>query len=298
MRRILYFLVTNFAIIFVLGVVIQFLGPFLPTELRTGLGGNFFFAAIFGFGGAFISLLMSKGAAKRAAGVQVIENPSNATERWLVDTVARQAQAAGIGMPEVGIFGSPQPNAFATGANRNNALVAVSVGLLNNMTQDEVEAVLGHEVAHIANGDMVTMTLLQGVMNTFVFFFARLVAQFVDRGQRGLGYFATYMLMQSVFGVLASLVTAKFSRAREYRADAGGAALAGKEKMIAALERLKQGQAGELPNQLAAFGINSSAAKLFSTHPALDDRIAALQSAQADELASIGEVNTGTVMRS
>ena len=202
-------------------------------------------------------------------------------------------------MPEVGIFPSPQPNAFATGAKRNDSLVAVSVGLLNNMTRDEVEAVLGHEVAHVANGDMVTMTLLQGVMNTFVFFFARLVAQAVDRGQRGgIGYFATYMLMQTVFGFLASLITAKFSRAREYRADAGGAALAGKDKMIAALQRLKQGQAGELPNQLAAFGISSGAKKLFSTHPALDDRIATLQSLENNELSEVAEIDSGTVVRS
>ncbi len=215
----------------------------------------------------------------------------------MVETVARQAEAAGIGMPEVGIFPSPQPNAFATGAKRNDSLVAVSVGLLNNMTQDEVEAVLGHEIAHVANGDMVTMTLLQGVMNTFVFFFARLVAQAIDRDGRGMGYFMTYMLMQSVFGFLASIVTAKFSRAREYRADAGGAALAGKEKMIAALERLKQGQAGELPNQLAAFGISSGAKKLFSTHPALDDRIAALRSMDNNELGEFAELDSGTVVR-
>ena len=297
MRRILYFLATNFAIIFVLGIVLSLIGPFLPPELRSGIGGNFVFAAVFGFGGAFISLWMSKGAAKRAAGVQIITNPSNSQERWLVDTVARQAEAAGIGMPEVGIFPSPQPNAFATGAKRNDSLVAVSVGLLNNMTPDEVEAVLGHEIAHVANGDMVTMTLLQGVMNTFVFFFARLVAQAIDRDGRGMGYFMTYMLMQSVFGFLASLVTAKFSRAREYRADAGGAALAGKEKMIAALERLKQGQAGELPNQLAAFGISSGAKKLFSTHPALDDRIAALQSMDNNELGEFAEIDSGTVVR-
>ena len=298
MRRILYFLATNFAIVFVLGIVLSVLGPFLPPELRSGLGGNFVFAAVFGFGGAFISLWMSKGAAKRAAAVQIITNPSNATEKWLLDVVAKQAQAVGIGMPEVGIFPAPEPNAFATGAKRDDALVAVSVGLLNNMTKDEVEAVLGHEVAHVANGDMVTMTLLQGVMNTFVFFFARLAAQLIDRDGRGIGYFATYMLMQSVFGVLASIVTAKFSRAREYRADAGGAALAGKEKMIAALERLKQGQAGELPNQLAAFGISSGAKALFSTHPALDDRIAALRDISNDQLTEVAEVNTGTVMRS
>lgn len=276
MRRILYFLGTNLAIILVLGFVLAILQPYLPPELRHGAGANLLFAAVFGMGGAFISLAMSKGMAKRAAGVQLIENPSSETERWLVDTVARQAEAAGIGMPEVGIFPAQEPNAFATGASKNNSLVAVSVGLLNNMNHDEVEAVLAHEVSHIANGDMVTMALLQGVMNTFVFFFARLVAQFVDRGRNGLGYFATYMLAQMVFGVLASIVTAHFSRAREYRADEGGAKLAGADKMIAALERLKQGQAGELPNQLAAFGING-AGSLFATHPPLDARIEALR---------------------
>ena len=298
MRRVFYFLATNFAIIIVLGIFLTIIGPFLPPELQSGLTGNFFFSAIFGFGGSFISLMMSKGMAKRAAGVQIIDEPSNATEKWLLETVERQAKLAGIGMPEVGIFPSPQPNAFATGANKNNALVAVSVGLMNNMNQGEVEAVLGHEVAHVANGDMVTMSLLQGVLNTFVFFFARIVAQALDRGQRGgLGYFATYMIMQMVFGFIASMITASYSRAREYRADAGGAAFSSKEKMIAALERLKQGQAGELPNQLAAFGISSGVKKMFSTHPALDDRIAALRAANDNELAGIGEVDTGTVVR-
>ena len=298
MRRVFYFLATNFAIITVLGIFLTIFGRFLPPELQSGLTGNFFFSAIFGFGGSFISLMMSKGMAKRAAGVQIIDEPSNATEKWLLETVERQAKLAGIGMPEVGIFPSPQPNAFATGANKNNALVAVSVGLMNNMNQGEVEAVLGHEVAHVANGDMVTMSLLQGVLNTFVFFFARIVAQALDRGQqRGLAYFATYMIMQMVFGFIASMITASYSRAREYRADAGGAAFSSKEKMIAALERLKQGQAGELPNQLAAFGISSGVKKMFSTHPALDDRIAALRAANDNELAGIGEVDTGTVVR-
>ena len=298
MRRVFYFLATNFAIIIVLGIFLTVISPFLPPELQSGLLGNFFFSAIFGFGGSFISLWMSKGMAKRAAGVQIINEPSNATEKWLLETVARQAKLAGIGMPEVGIFPSPQPNAFATGANKNNALVAVSVGLMNNMNQGEVEAVLGHEVAHVANGDMVTMSLLQGVLNTFVFFFARMVAQAVDRGQRGgIGYFATYMIMQMVFGFIASMITASYSRAREYRADAGGASFSSKEKMIAALERLKQGQAGELPNQLAAFGISTGVKKMFSTHPPLDDRIAALRAADDNELAGIGEVDTGTVVR-
>ena len=276
MRRVLYFLGTNMAILVVLGIVLAIITPYMPPELQRGIGGNLLVAAVFGMGGAFISLWMSKGAAKRAAGVQVIETPSNELETWLVDTVARQAEMAGIGMPEVGIFPANEPNAFATGANKNNALVAVSVGLINNMTRDEVEAVLGHEVAHVANGDMVTMTLLQGVLNTFVFFFARIVAQAVDKGRRGMGYFATYMIAQMVFGFIASIITAKFSRAREYRADEGGAKFSSKQNMIAALEKLKQGQSGELPNQLAAFGISSGAKKLFSTHPPLDDRIKAL----------------------
>lgn len=276
MRRILYFLGTNMAILLVLGVVLSIITPFLPPELQRGVTGNLLFAAIFGMGGAFISLWMSKSVAKRAAGVQVIESPSNELETWLIDTVARQAKQAGIGMPEVGIFPANEPNAFATGANRNNALVAVSVGLINNMSRDEAEAVLGHEIAHVANGDMVTMTLLQGVLNTFVFFFARIVAQIVDKGRNGMGYFATYMVTQMVFGFVASIITAKFSRAREYRADEGGAKLSSKQNMVAALERLKQGQAGELPNQLAAFGISSGAKKLFSTHPPLDERIKVL----------------------
>ncbi|MGH1541738.1 MAG: protease HtpX [Arenicella sp.] len=275
MRRIVYFLATNFAILLVLGVVLSIATPYLPPELRNGLGGNLLIAAVFGVGGAFISLMMSKSAAKRMAGLQMIDSPSNETERWLVETVARQAEQAGIGMPEVGIFGAPEPNAFATGASRNNALVAVSVGLLNNMSRNEVEAVLGHEVSHIANGDMVTMTLLQGIMNTFVFFFARIVAQ--RFGRNGLAYFATYMAAQAIFGVLASVVTSHFSRSREYRADEGGARLSSKQDMIAALERLKMGQAGELPNQLAAFGISTGAKQLFSTHPPLDDRIEALR---------------------
>ena len=298
MRRVFYFLATNFAIIIVLGIFLTIITPFLPPELQSGLLGNFFFSAIFGFGGSFISLWMSKSMAKRAAGVQVITNPSNSTEKWLIETVERQAKLAGIGMPEVGIFPSPSPNAFATGANKNNALVAVSAGLMNNMTQDEVEAVLGHEVAHVANGDMVTMSLLQGVLNTFVFFFARIVAQAVNRGNNSrLAYFATSMAMQVVFGFIASMITAYYSRAREYRADAGGAAFSSKEKMIAALERLKQGETAELPNQLAAFGISSGVKKMFSTHPPLDDRIAALRAADDHQLSAIGEVDSGTVVR-
>lgn len=280
MRRVLYFILTNIAVLAVFSIVLAIISPFLPPEFKVGNAGALIYAAIFGFTGSLISLFMSKSMAKRSAGVQIIERPSNATEQWLVDTVARQAKAAGIGMPEVGIFPAPEMNAFATGANKNNALVAVSAGLLNNMTREEAEAVLGHEVAHVANGDMITLTLIQGIMNTFVIFFARMVAQIVDRNGRGIGFFATYMIAQVVFGFVAGIVVAFFSRQREFRADAGGAEYASRSGMIAALERLKQGQAGELPDQLAAFGINTGVKSLFSTHPPLDDRIQALKEAR------------------
>jgi len=254
--------------------------PFLPPELQRGYGGHLFFAALFGFGGSIVSLLMSKSVAKRSAGVQIITEPRNETEQWLLNTVTRQAKEAGIGMPEVGIFPAPEMNAFATGANKNNALVAVSAGLLQNMTRAEAEAVMGHEIAHVANGDMVTLTLIQGVLNTFVFFLARIVAQIVDRNGRGIGYYATYFIAQAVFGVIASVIVAYFSRQREYRADEGGAQYSNKQNMIAALERLKQGHAAQLPNQLAAFGINSGVKAMFSTHPPLDERIEALRQAR------------------
>ncbi len=273
MRRIFYFLATNAAILLVVSIVIQF----LPAEYRTQDGTFLVFAAVAGFGGSIVSLLMSKSMAKRSAGVQLITNPRSETEQWLVRTVERQAQQAGIGMPEVGVFPSPQMNAFATGANRNNALVAVSSGLLQNMTREEAEAVLGHEIAHVANGDMITLTLIQGVVNVFVLLMARALALAIDRDGRGIGYFAGFMVGQVIFGFLASVVVSYFSRMREYRADQGGAEYASRQSMIAALERLKMGQAGELPNQLAAFGINSSVKHLFSTHPPLDDRIEALR---------------------
>ncbi|MBT8114688.1 MAG: protease HtpX [Arenicella sp.] len=273
MRRIFYFLATNAAILLVVSIVIQF----LPAEYRTQDGTFLVFAAVAGFGGSIVSLLMSKSMAKRSAGVQLITNPRSETEQWLVSTVERQAQQAGIGMPEVGVFPSPQMNAFATGANRNNALVAVSSGLLQNMTREEAEAVLGHEIAHVANGDMITLTLIQGVVNVFVLLMARALALAIDRDGRGIGYFAGFMVGQVIFGFLASVVVSYFSRMREYRADQGGAEYASRQSMIAALERLKMGQAGELPNQLAAFGINSSVKHLFSTHPPLDDRIEALR---------------------
>lgn len=273
MRRIFYFLATNAAIMLVVSVIIQF----LPPEYRNQDGTFLVFALVAGLGGSVFSLLMSKSMAKRMAGVQMIGEPRNETERWLLQTVARQAKAAGIGMPEVGVFNTPDMNAFATGANRNNALVAVSTGLLQNMSREEAEAVMGHEIAHVANGDMITLTLIQGVVNVFVLLLARALALAIDRDGRGIGYFAGFMVGQVVFGFLASIVVSYFSRAREFRADKGGAEYASKQAMIGALERLKQGQSGELPNQLAAFGINSGVKKLFSTHPPLDDRIAALR---------------------
>ncbi len=274
MRRIFYFLATNAAIMVVVSIVMMF----LPPELRNQNTSFLIMALVFGFGGSIVSLLMSKSMAIRGAGVQLITEPRNDTEQWLLSTVARQAEQAGIGMPEVGIFHTDQVNAFATGANKNNALVAVSSGLLKSMTKEEAEAVMGHEIAHVANGDMITLTLIQGVVNTFVIILARALAMAIDRDGRGFGYMIGYMGGQMVFGFLASIIVAFFSRQREFRADEGGAKYSSKQNMIAALERLKQGQAGELPDQLAAFGINSGVKKLFSTHPPLEVRIAALQS--------------------
>jgi heat shock protein HtpX len=246
---------------------------------------------LFGFGGSFISLAMSKWMAKRAMGVQVIDEPRSAAEVWLVNTVRRQAEAAGIGMPEVGVFDAPEPNAFATGMSRNNALVAVSTGLLRSMRQEEVAAVLGHEVSHVANGDMVTLTLIQGVVNTFVIFLSRVIGGIVDRAVfrteqgRGPAYFLIVMVTQLVLGILASLIVFWFSRQREFRADRGGADLAGTHNMIGALERLKAAHGEPLATQqLAAFGISghvgSGIRRLFMTHPPLDERIAALRAAQ------------------
>src|SRR5690606_23540228 len=245
MKRIVLFLATNLAVILVLSIVLNIVFSFLVVD-RSSIGGLLVVAAVFGFGGSFISLAMSKWMAKRSTGAVVIQQPRNATEQWLMNTVARQAKAAGIGMPEVAVYDSPEMNAFATGMNRNDALVAVSTGLLRNMREDEVEAVLAHEVSHIANGDMVTLTLIQGVVNTFVIFLARLVAGMLNNNGNnnnqggGLAYFATVMILEMVFGVLASIIVMWFSRQREYRADAGAARLEGSpDKMIAALERLK-----------------------------------------------------------
>ena len=291
MKRIILLVVTNFAILAVLSVSMQLLGVDRML-VREGTGLNLtallVMAAVLGFGGSFLSLLISKWMAKRATGAQVIEVPSNMTERWLVDTVKRQAERAGIGMPEVAIYDAPDINAFATGWNRNNALVAVSTGLLNNMTQEEAEAVLGHEVSHVANGDMVTLTLIQGVVNTFVIFLSRVVGFVVDRvllkNDRGYGpgFFIATFVAQIVLGILASMVVAWFSRHREFRADAGGADLAGRGKMIAALERLKLNHdQSQLPAQMAAFGISGGGGfmKLFMSHPPLDERIGALREA-------------------
>ncbi len=288
MKRILLFIATNLAVVLVLGVVLNIVFSMLGID-RSSVGGLLVFCAVFGFGGSTISLLISKWMAKRAYSVQVIEQPRNEMEHWLMTTVARQAQQAGIGMPEVGVYDSPDMNAFATGASRNNALVAVSTGLMYSMSRDEAEAVLAHEVSHVANGDMVTLTLIQGVVNTFVMFFARIVANIISGffsnneeeeggGMGGLAYFAIVMVLELVFGILASIIVMWFSRQREYRADQGGARLAGKEKMIAALERLRRGPEVELEGSLAAFGINGKRhSELFMSHPPLEKRIQSLR---------------------
>jgi len=288
MKRIFLFLVTNLAIVFVLSITLRLLGVERILDAQgVGLDLNnlLVFAAVIGFGGSLISLAISKWTAKRMTGARVIERPSNATEQWLVNTVERQAQKAGIGMPEVAVFDSPDPNAFATGWNKNAALVAVSTGLLHHMNEDEVEAVLGHEISHVSNGDMVTLALIQGVVNTFVIFLSRVIGHLVDRvvfkTERGHGpaFWITSIIAEVVLGILASMIVAWFSRQREYRADAGGAHLAGNQKMVSALERLKS-YSGEshLPDQMAAFGISGSTiAGLFRSHPPLEQRIAALK---------------------
>ena len=280
MKRVILFIATNLAILFVLGIVLSILMPLLGLNSASN-SGLLFMCAVFGMGGSFLSLLMSKMIAKRSVGARVIQNPSNSEETWLVNTVQRQAELAGIGMPEVAVYDSPEINAFATGANRHNALVAVSTGLLTSMSRDEADAVLAHEVSHVANGDMVTLTLIQGVLNTFVYFFARIVANMVNRGNNSaFTYFMTVMAFQAIFGILASIIVMGFSRYREYRADSGGADLAGRQKMIAALERLKSNQIeSQLDGQLTAFGISGKRAwsELFMSHPPLEKRIAALQ---------------------
>ena len=288
MKRIGLFLLTNIAVILVLSVVAHLFGlnRYLEADGTLNLTTLLLFCAVFGMGGSFISLLMSKWVALKMTGARVLENPRSSQEMWLLNTVKRQAQAAGIGMPDVAVYDAPEPNAFATGSNRNKALVAVSTGLLTHMSQDEVEAVLGHEIGHVANGDMITLTLIQGVVNTFVMFLARVVGHFIDRAVLknqgsgyGMGYFLSVIVLQIVFGILASAIVAWFSRQREFRADAAGAHLAGRRKMISALERLKaaHGQS-TLPEQITAFGISGGKlSKMFSTHPPLEERIAALQ---------------------
>jgi len=293
MKRIFLFVVTNLAVVFVINITLRLLG--VDRWLNETGGINFsallVLSAVIGFAGSLVSLAMSKWSAKRMVGARVIENPIDPTERWLVDTVRRQAQAAGIGMPEVAIYDAPDVNAFATGWNRNDALVAVSTGLLQSMSKDEIEAVLAHEMSHVSNGDMVTLALIQGVVNTFVIFFAKLFGFFVDRvllkndGRNGpgIGAFVAEIAAQLVLGVLASVIVMWFSRQREFRADAGGAHLAGRNKMIAALERLKiNHEQASLPEKMAAFGISGghAFAKMFMTHPPLDERIAALRNGQ------------------
>ncbi len=292
MLRIVLFVLTNLAVMALLAIVVKLTGIDAYAYRRGGLNlqGLLIMAAVMGMGGSFISLAMSKWIAKMSVGAQVISQPRNATEQWLVDTVRRHAEKAGIGMPEVALYDAPEMNAFATGMTKNSSLVAVSTGLLNSMDREQVDAVLGHEITHVVNGDMVTMALIQGVLNTFVIFLARVIGTVVDRalsgnrdgGGGGFAYFAIVMVLQLVLGALASLVVMAFSRWREFRADAGGARLAGRGAMISALERLA-GNHGEntLPKAIAAFGISGEGgvARLFMSHPPLAERIAALRAA-------------------
>ncbi|MBU0620693.1 MAG: protease HtpX [Gammaproteobacteria bacterium] len=292
MKRIFLFILTNIAVLAVISITLRILGVDRVLDESGAINFNalMILSAVIGFSGSIISLFMSKWMAKRSVGAHVIENPQDPTERWLVQTVQRQAQLAGIGMPEVAIYDAPDVNAFATGWNRNDSLVAVSTGLLRNMSRDEAEAVLGHEISHVANGDMVTLALIQGVVNTFVVFFAKLFGILVDRvllkndGRNGpgIGAFVAEIAAQVVLGILASIIVRWFSRQREFRADAGGANLAGRQKMIAALERLKVNheQAAAMPENMSAMAISSGGgfSRLFMTHPPLDERIEALRS--------------------
>jgi len=292
MMRILLFLATNAAVLVLISIVFQVLGIegiLAANGVDLDLKALLVMAAVIGFGGAFISLALSKFMAKRSMGVQVITQPRNTAEQWLLNTVERQAGEAGIGMPEVGIFNSPEPNAFATGMRRDSALVAVSTGLLQSMNRDEVEAVLGHEVSHVANGDMVTMGLIQGVVNTFVIFLSRVIGHVVDRvvfkTERGYGpaYYITSIVAQIFLSILASMIVMWFSRHREFRADQGGANLASRRKMIGALRALqRKSDPADLPGEFAAFGISGGRGggvkRLFMSHPPLEERIAALES--------------------
>ena len=290
MQRILLFLLTNIAIMVILSITLRILGVdslLMQNGSDLNINALVIFSGVFGFGGAFISLAISKWMAKRMTGAKVISSPSTNIEKWLIETVENQSKTVGIKMPEVAIFPSNQMNAFATGASKNNALVAVSQGLLDNMTQGEIEAVVGHEMSHVANGDMVTLTLIQGVVNTFVIFFSRVIGHIVDRvilkNQRGygIGYFVTTIFAQVILSILASVIVMSFSRKREYIADTGGADLAGHQNMINALKRLGQKEPEALPEQLAAFGIGekpkSNRSQLWSSHPPLEDRIRALE---------------------
>ncbi len=291
MKRAFLFIATNIAVITVLFIITSLLGVNHYLE-ESGVGINLgqllVFAAVLGFGGSFISLLISKWMAKRLTGAKVIEQPRSELENWLLETVRRQASAAGIGMPEVAVFDSQAPNAFATGYNKNAALVAVSSGLLKNMNKKEIEAVLGHEISHVTNGDMVTLTLVQGVVNTFVIFLSRIVGFFVDKvilkneEGYGLGFFVTTIVAQIVFGILASTIVMWFSRMREFRADSGGAELAGTNNMVAALDKLRKSMQEPLPDQMRSFGINGKTGNygwkmLFMSHPPIEQRIAALK---------------------
>jgi heat shock protein HtpX len=288
MGRMALFLGTNLAVLVVLGIVMTLLEPWLVSQgINLNHATILIIALVFGMGGAMVSLLLSKSMALRSTRARVINQPSNQTERWLVETVTRQAREAGIGMPDVAIYDAPEPNAFATGASRNNALVAVSTGLLRSMRPNEVEAVLGHEVSHVANGDMITLTLIQGVLNTFVLLLSRVLGQIIDRvvfrSERGYGpgYFVSVIVLQMVLGVLASMIVMAFSRWREFRADSGGARLAGRDNMIAALRSLKQNnRPSQLPESVEAFGISGRVGqgvkRLMMSHPPLDERIKAL----------------------
>jgi heat shock protein HtpX len=291
LKRIGLLIATNLAILFVINIVVMVLeraGVFGEGEFLRAYGPLMVFSALMGFGGAFISLLISKWMAKWSTGAQVIESPRNATEAWLFETVRAQASRAGIAMPEIAIYDAPEMNAFATGPSRNNSLVAVSTGLLQSMKKDEVEAVLGHEISHVANGDMVTLTLIQGVLNTFVIFLSRIIGGIIDSALRGkdgernqgggIGYFVTVMIAQVVLGLLASIIVAWFSRRREFRADRGGATLTNPVAMISALRRLGQNEESSLPKSMAAFGISGDGVmSLFRSHPPIPERIKALQ---------------------
>tara|TARA_B100001996_G_scaffold371769_1_gene347484 strand:- start:1066 stop:1980 length:915 start_codon:yes stop_codon:yes gene_type:complete len=294
MKRVLFFLITNIAILLVLSIFLSLIG-FTGILQNNGIDLDYnslmLFSLVFGMGGSFISLYMSKWMAKKMAGVKVIKSPSNEFEKWYANIVEKQSQHLDIKVPEIGIFESPQPNAFATGSSKNSSLVALSTGLINNMNRSEVEAVIGHEMSHVANGDMVTLTLIQGIINAFVIFFSRVIGHFVDRvilkNERGygIGYFITVIFAQIILAILASVIVCWFSRRREFRADFGGAQLTSKESMISSLKTLEKFSAAKLPDQMLAFGISnkgqsSTLKKLFSTHPPLSKRIAALQNTE------------------